>query len=69
MDFLYYQQFDYKFTVRTSKPDVIVCSRDEAPPDAPRLKFDYLKYSNSVVLVNRPVDEKWVIRPKKTVKQ
>jgi len=65
MDFLYYEQFGYNFTVRTNRPDVVVCSRGEAPPDMPRLKFDYLKYSNTVVLVSRPIDKKWVIWPEK----
>jgi len=65
MDFLYYGQFDYNFTVRTNKPDVILCSRDEAPPDVPRLKWKYLKDTNCEVVVNRPIDKKWVIRPGK----
>ena len=69
MDFLYYEEFDYKFTVRTNRPDLVMCDRDEAPPDAPRFKWDYLKSTSCELLVNRPIDEKYVIWPEKAIQR
>lgn len=61
MGFLYYRQFDYKFSTGSPRPDLILCSPKEVPPEAPRLKWSYLNNTNCEIVVNCPLDRSLVI--------
>jgi hypothetical protein len=62
--FWYYKQFDYKYNLLTKKVenyDVLVCKKDEVPPRAVYLDWEYFNNANCAVIINCPLPSDRVV--------